>query len=149
MSKILDKSALKGLIKVGNIIIPGSGNLPSYEKSLAIQEVDRMVAYMSSDDRFGLKLLLSVLSFLPNTILGMFIKIVFNHKNHPKLISPFSKMIMLGLKGLVMTTYYTEHDREGVAPILSEIGWSRSSITPVKDKELCDLIQTQDLNSNL
>ena len=53
-AELLSTSQFKGLLKAGDIIIPGDDDLPSFSACGCAAEIDRMLPYMSDSDRRGL-----------------------------------------------------------------------------------------------
>jgi|GEM_PF-4216647 len=150
-TKLLNKKAFQGLVKIGEIIIPGQAGFLSYSESNKAQHVDRMIKHLNEDDKKGIILLLSLLGFIPSFFLKIFIKLIFNYKKYPKIISPLINMIMLGLKGLVMTTYYSafEFENSDEDEIYKKLEWESSTVEAVEDEEMEAFIQSLDHNSRL
>jgi acyl-CoA reductase-like NAD-dependent aldehyde dehydrogenase len=117
----LTAGQLAGLLKVGDLIVPGDGDLPSFSASGCAQHADRMLAHMNASDRDGLTLLLGMFRFLPGTILRAILRLTDRHAAFPQPIAAGLRMIGLGVKGVVMTLYYSGLD-DGSA-ILHGIKW--------------------------
>ena len=50
MSQILSKAAIKGVKRLGDIMIPGNGDLPSYSEYGGIEHVDDLLKYAPPSD---------------------------------------------------------------------------------------------------
>ena len=59
-SNYLSQNQLKGLLKTGNVILPGTTKSPSFSQTGCIHHVDRMAAYLSEDDLGGLRIVLGL-----------------------------------------------------------------------------------------
>lgn len=125
-SKYLSKSALKALNRIGDIMIPANGELPSFSEHGGLEHIDELVSYAPADDIKDLNLLLSILSFMPTFVLVWLIgKLETAHANNGPLGSLF-RMLDFGLRGLVLSCYYTENagtSYKGSKP-LDVIGYS-------------------------
>ena len=51
MSKYLTPTQTKGFLKAGDVVIPGGDGFPSFSKSGLVKDVDRMLDYMTDEDR--------------------------------------------------------------------------------------------------
>ncbi len=112
-SRYLSKREIKGLRKIGDIIIPRNGPFPSFSETGCLQHVDDAVAYLDPIDLKDLKSFLAVASFLP----GFMIKLVLRLLEW----GTFSLLRMgnLGIRGVVYSLYYsnkTATDYKGTKP---------------------------------
>jgi aldehyde dehydrogenase (NAD+) len=117
----LTRTQLAGLRKVGDLMIPGDGDLPSFSASGCAQHADRMIAHMNTGDREGIALLLGAFRFLPNLVLRALLRLTGRHADVPEAIAAPLRMINIGVKGVVMTLYYSGLDEPG--DILRGIKW--------------------------
>jgi acyl-CoA reductase-like NAD-dependent aldehyde dehydrogenase len=121
MPETLSRTQFAGLLKLGDVIIPGDGDLPSFSASGCAVHADRMIAYMNPGDRDGITALLGVARFLPRVALRGLLRLTERHTAFPAPIAAGLRMINIGLKGVVMTLYYSGIDER--AAILPAIGW--------------------------
>jgi len=56
----LSPAQLAGLVKVGDVLVPGEGDLPSLSASNAAAAADRLFAHMAPGDRDAVRILLGV-----------------------------------------------------------------------------------------
>ena len=70
VSKYFSRNQLFGLLKAGDVILPGTDVSPSFSRIGCIDHVDRMAAYLSSDDLFGLRMLLKRRANISHNING-------------------------------------------------------------------------------
>jgi aldehyde dehydrogenase (NAD+) len=125
---------LAGLLKVGDLIVPGDGDLPSFSASGCAQHADRMLAHMNASDRDGLTLLLAVFRFLPGIMLRAILQLTDRHAAFPGPIAAGLRMIGVGVKGVVMGLYYSGLD--GDQTILRAIKWDARVVDrPSEDLE--------------
>ncbi|HIN39375.1 MAG TPA: hypothetical protein EYM84_03795 [Flavobacteriales bacterium] len=130
MSEILSKSAIKGVIRLGDIIIPGDADLPSYSEFGGIEHVDDLLKYAPPSDIGDLNLILAILSFMPKFVLKwVVVKMTKSHRGGNG-VSVIFRQLDLGLKGIILSTYYTEKggaNYQGVRP-LDKIGYKINRI---------------------
>lgn len=107
-SKHLSPTQLKGLAKVGDVLIPGDDDLPSFSRSGAIEHADRMLDYMSESDRSGVMALLWLFRFTPRFKIRWILALTEKQRHMPEPLAGLCRMINLGLKGVVMTLYYSD-----------------------------------------
>ena len=58
-SKYLSTRQVKGILKVGDIIIPGDEELPKFSETDFLIHIDRIMDYMSKDDLNGFRFLMT------------------------------------------------------------------------------------------
>ena len=109
MSKILSKAAVRGIVRLGNILIPGDGDqMPSYEEYGGYEHVDELLEHAPPSDIGDLGLLLSILSVMPKFVLVWLVKKM--SVSHAKGNGPWIllRQLDMGIRGIVLSTYYTE-----------------------------------------
>ncbi len=117
----LTPTQLKGLLKAGDILIPGDGDLPSFSVAGCSGQVGRILPYMTDADRGGLLMLLALFHFLPRFVVHGLLALTERHARFPNAIGAVLRMINIGVKGVVMTLYYS--DVGAGASIYDTIGW--------------------------
>jgi hypothetical protein len=114
MSKVLGPRELAALERIGDLMLPGDPQFPSFSQTGCIAFVDDLLRYMDPKDRDDVKTLLRALSFLPSPLLRAFLKLCQTRW------TPTLRMIELGLKGLTMSLYYSNktapHSKRAQAP---------------------------------
>ncbi len=101
MSQFLGPRELATLERLGDLMLPGDSEFPSFSQTGCIAFVDDLLRYMAPKDRDDIKTLLKILSFLPIPLLRAFLQLCQTRW------TPTLRMIELGLKGLVMSLYYS------------------------------------------
>ena len=129
----LSHTQLAGLLKVGDLMIPGDGELPSFSASGCAQHADRMIAHMNPGDRDGIALLLGVFRFLPGFVLRALLHLTERHAAFPEPIAAGLRMVNIGVKGVVMTLYYSGLDAPGA--ILRGLKWDAKVVERDPDPE--------------
>jgi acyl-CoA reductase-like NAD-dependent aldehyde dehydrogenase len=136
ISKYFSQNQLKGLLRVGDIILPGTDTSPSFSKAGSINHIDRMAKYLSEDDLNGLQMLFGVFKWTPKWVIK-FIMFLCNHnKRFPGFLGAGLRMIEIGVKGAVLSPYYsnlTSSDYQG-KKVYDIIGWNPKIV--VHDDEL-------------
>lgn len=107
-SRLLSETQFKGLLKAGDILIPGDDDLPSFSASACAAQIDRMLPHMTESDRSGFKILLAVFRFLPRFAVRGLLALTEQHRRFPDVIGGLLRMMNIGVKGAVMTLYYSD-----------------------------------------
>lgn len=106
-SKYLNSIALKGLNKVGDVLIPGLEEFPSFSQLGCAVHVDKVVEDLPPDDRGDVGLLFMVFFFVPAFVLkwlfGYFERVA--EKDVPA--GDLMRMVRLGVRGIVFSLYYS------------------------------------------
>lgn len=131
VSRHLNPTQLRGLAKVGDVLIPGDEDLPSFSRSGAIAHVDRMLDYMNASDRDGIKAALWILRFAPRFKIRSILALTEMQRHMPEPLARVCRMLNVGLKGVVMTLYYSDL---GPGPsVLRAIGWDARIVERPED----------------
>ncbi len=120
-SEYLNERQLSGLRKVGNVLVPGDGDLPEFSESNSVREADRVLRHMNPDDRSDFLTLMSVFSFLPAFVISLFLRLTQWKEYFPGALGRVFRMIDLGITGVVYTLYYSDFTED--ERIFQTIGW--------------------------
>lgn len=132
-SRHLSAAQMRGLAKVGDLVVPGDDLLPKFTESGSLQEVDRMLDHMSPFDRDGVKLLLTIFCWLPRFVGSAILWVSEHDRSLPGPLGAACRMINLGIKGVVMSLYYSDL---GPTPrILPAIGYDAKIVTATPGPE--------------
>ncbi|MCK6553169.1 hypothetical protein L6Q96_01080 [Candidatus Binatia bacterium] len=107
-SRWLSAGQLRGLRKVGDIVMPGNDEFPSFSQSGAIAHVDRMLDYVKDSDRDGLRLVFGLFRVLPGPAVRSILALSERHRWLPGPLGAAARQINLGVKGVVFTLYYSD-----------------------------------------
>ena len=107
-SRYLSPRQHAGLLKVGDVLIPGDHEFPSFSRLRCVEQADRMFAYMTESDLAGVKFLLTVFAILPRFLLRGILALTDKQRSFPDPIGAVLRMINIGIKGVVMTLYYSD-----------------------------------------
>lgn len=130
-SKHLSATQMRGLARVGDIVIPGDDVLPPFTRSGALDHVDRMLDRMTKFDRDGFMLLLTIFRFLPRFAIVAFLELVQHDRSFPGFVGAACRMANIGIKGVVMTLYYSDLGPQPL--ILPAIGYDAKIV--VRDRD--------------
>lgn len=135
VSKYFSRNQLIGLIKAGDVILPGTNVSPSFSRIGCIDHVDRMAAYLSSDDLFGLRMLLGLLRYAPKWLIRILMTACSKNDRFPGFIGTALRTIDIGIKGLVMSLYYSNltGDAYRERTVFDIIDWNAKLIMPHTD----------------
>lgn len=107
-SQYFNNRSIKGLNRIGDILIPGNSEYPSFSAYLCTDHIDDLVAYAPKDDIKDLGLVLILFSFLPfSTLKWLVKKMAAAHKKDGALDNLFRQLNM-GIRGIVFSLYYSE-----------------------------------------
>lgn len=107
-STYLSKSAIKGLTRIGDILIPGNDEFPSFSAFMCMDHIDDLVSYAPKDDINDLGMVLGILSIMPQSILKWLVRKMANaHKNQGPL-GTLLRQLNMGIRGIVFSLYYSE-----------------------------------------
>jgi hypothetical protein len=115
VSGILSARQLRALARIGDAMIPGGEGFPRFSDTGCLAHVDPILEVTPAEDVAGLKALLSVLSFFPAGLLLRFLRFVGRERESLGPLAGALRNIDLGLKGLVMSTYYSNRTGPGYA----------------------------------
>ena len=106
-SSYLSKSAIKGLTRIGDILIPGNDEFPSFSTFMCMDHIDDLVAYAPQDDIKDLGKVLGLLSFMPKRVLLWLVKTM--SKSHTKTgpLGIVLRQLNMGIRGLIFSLYYS------------------------------------------
>lgn len=106
----LSNRAVKGLVKVGNVLCPENGEFPKYETVAATNQLDNLVQYAPESDINDLGMVLAIFSFMPMFIIKWIVNLCTNSMTNPSdgVIMATLRQLNMGLRGLVFSTYYSE-----------------------------------------
>ncbi|MBI3542826.1 MAG: hypothetical protein HY075_06075 [Deltaproteobacteria bacterium] len=108
ISKHLSAGQVRGLEKVGDVLLPGFGDLASFSTSHCVRHADRVLDYMTAQDLGDLKMLLTLLGFAPRFCVALLMRLLELSPAVPTPLGSLLRFMRLGLRGLVMTLYYAD-----------------------------------------
>lgn len=118
LSRHLSGLQIAGINKVGDTLLPGADEFPSFSQAGCVRHVDRILDYMPEQDLSDLKLLLLLLGLMPSFLVRALLGWIDHSPASTGPVGPLLRLIRLGLRGLVMTLYY------GDDAILKKIGYA-------------------------
>lgn len=135
ISKYFNPQQLRGLIKAGDVILPGTDVSPSFSHTGCIDHVDRMASYLTSDDLGGLRFLLGMFRYLPKWLIRLLMTACVKNSLAPGFLGSALRTIDLGIRGMAMSLYYsnlTGEEYQG-KKIFDIIGWNTRLVMPHDD----------------
>ena len=135
MNHGFSRLSMRGIKKVGDVILPGSEAFPRFSETDFSSEFSRISHFMNPDDREGFKLLTALLGFTPDFLIRVLFWFLSFHSFFPRPIGALMRQVNIGLKGVVLTMYYSGlDDSQGKGKmILSGLNYSSTINTPVSD----------------
>ena len=104
----LNKLAKRGLTRLGDIMIPGDGEMPSFSEAGGIHQVDDFIEYAPEEDIKMLDVALAGLAFVPTYGLEKFLFVLENATEIPTELGTPLRQLNLAVRGLVFSCYYNE-----------------------------------------
>lgn len=124
-SRYFNQNQIKGLLKTGDIVLPETSRMPSFSQTGCVEHMDRMLAYLSTDDLSGLRMVFGVLRWTPGWLIHLLLLACKHNRWFPGLIGSGLRMLEIGIKGAVLSPYYanlTSQDYAG-PKVFDAIGW--------------------------
>lgn len=106
-SNYISHRALKGLNKLGDIIIPQSHTMPSFSETRSIEYVDEVLEVTNQEDVAALNILLTVIHFMPRFFTQGLLKLSEQCERLPDIIGNPLRMVNIALRGIPMSLYYS------------------------------------------
>lgn len=120
--KKLSTIQYRGLLRVGDVIVPGDGEFPSFTRSGVAAHADRMLDYMTDSDLAGVRFLFTLFTFLPKPLIRGLLWLTDRDRSLPGPLGAACRMIRIGVKGVVTTLYYSDFGDQSPS-ILDRIHW--------------------------
>ena len=117
----LKPAHIKGMLKLGKVIIAKDENFPSFRSVDPEKYINRMVDYMYEDDRGALLILLKIFAVLPAFLVSWKLSFFDMGARWRGMAGAPFRMLNIALKGLILTIYYS--DMTESQSIHKEIGW--------------------------
>lgn len=116
-SRFLGRRQLHGLDRLGDAMVPGEEDLPSFSRSGCAVAIDSVLQYLPPGDRKDLGLLLKILGLMPAFLVGGFVVLVERAGSLPGPLGTLLRFARIGTRGLVMSLYFSH------PPVLDAIGY--------------------------
>jgi len=112
-SNYISEAAVRGLNRIGDILCPGDGVLPSYSATGCVEHVDIALEHAPASDIGDLGLFLAIMSVMPGFVLRWLVgKMAESHgMNGP--LGPTFRQLNFGLRGIIFGTYYSGMNGSG------------------------------------
>jgi hypothetical protein len=107
ISRHLDRRQLRALEVIGDVLVPGDEDLPSFSRLGCVAHVDRLLDFMPDDDLRGLQGVLSAASVLPRFLVAALLRWLEAGLWPPGPWAPPLRVVRLGLRGIVLSLYYS------------------------------------------
>ena len=102
VSRHLGPRQLRALEAIGDVLVPGDEDLPSFSRLGCVAHVDRLLDFMPDDDLRGLQGVLSAASFLPRFLVAGLLHWLEAGLWPPGPWAPPLRVVRLGLRGIVL-----------------------------------------------
>lgn len=110
-SKYLSYAALKGLNKVGDVVLPGepynNDGFPRFSATGCIYHVDEVLTTTAPEDVKALNMLLATLGFLPAVVTQWLLQLSSLEAHAPGLLGTGLRLVGVALRGVPISLYYS------------------------------------------
>lgn len=113
ISRYFTPRELHGLRRAGDLILPGTDASPSFSQTGCIDHIDRMAAYLNTDDLDGLRLVGGLFAWWPRWSIRLLLKLCTRGQRLPGPLGAALRLMEIGVKGAVMSLYYANVSGEG------------------------------------
>ena len=118
---ILTKAHLKGVEKLGRVVMPDNSDFPAFSEIQSEKYLYRMVDYMYSDDRSAILIILKLFSIMPLFKIRWTMWLIEKGAKWKGMPGAPFRMLQIALKGLIFTVYYSDMTENQI--IHSKIGY--------------------------
>lgn len=118
MTHQLTATQARGLLRLGDVVIPGDDLLPPFSRTVAASEADRMLPYLSDADRSSLLLLLDACGRLPRPAVRALVALAAGWRRTPEPAAAALRMAHIGIKGVVHSLYWSDLHRLGIHQVI-------------------------------
>ncbi|HKZ40865.1 MAG TPA: hypothetical protein VJ044_07865 [Candidatus Hodarchaeales archaeon] len=99
-SSYLSDRELKGLVKLGNIMLPRNDPFPSFSDTGCVLHIDDAVRYLDPRDLGDLKLFFRVIALIPSLLVRIIVRWIGGSR------IGLLRLANLGIRGIVFSLYY-------------------------------------------
>ncbi len=108
-SRYLNARQQRGLDRLGDALLPGDEEFPSFSRLGCGEHVDKLLAEMPQRDRGDVLTLLTVCGWLPAPLVRLLVNILESSDKLPTALGAALRFAKMGVRGLVLTLYYSGH----------------------------------------
>lgn len=123
--------------RLGRVLAPGTAELPPYDYINAVVWVPEILAASSQEDEESIRIVAVVLGVLPLFLIRLLLRMLSAWAYKTGAIGALPRLLMIGLKGVVYTSYYAGLDRDdsGQSQVFSGMQVHLQCL-PMKQQEL-------------
>lgn len=103
----------RGLLRLGDAVIPGDADLPAFSASGCAGEIERMLPYMYAGDRASFLALCTAAAALPRVGLRALVAAT-GAAEQAGPLAPTLRLAAIGIKGVIMSLYWSDLGTAGV-----------------------------------
>lgn len=107
MSQELNYFQRSSLNRLGDVICPAFDDYPSFSELDVVHHADMVLCELPESDLKDLKLLLTVLYFMPAPLMVLMMSVLEKLKNMGGSPGTLVRMLLFGLRGLTFALYYS------------------------------------------
>ncbi|MGD9648952.1 MAG: hypothetical protein AB7U73_24790 [Pirellulales bacterium] len=108
-SRYLNARQRQGLDRLGDALLPGDDEFPSFSRLGCGEHVDKLLAEMPERDRGDVLTLLAVTGTLPSPLVRLLVYTLESSDRLPTALGAALRFAKMGVRGLVLTLYYSGH----------------------------------------
>lgn len=107
MSQQLNSLQQSALNRLGDVLCPAYDDYPSFSQLDVVHHADIVLDELPETDLKDLKLLLTVLFFLPSPLMVLMMKLLERLKGMNGPVGTLVRMLLFGLRGISFALYYS------------------------------------------
>ena len=114
-SSLFSVRQLKGLQKLGDVMMPGGQGFPAFSETGCLAYVDTAMGSAHPDDIRDFGMLLLFFYAAPITVIHWVLKLADNADRFPTAVAALLRKLNIGIKGVVVSLYYSGKTGLGVS----------------------------------
>lgn len=107
-STYYNETQLKGLNKLGDVVVPKNGRFPAFSETGCFENIDKVMSPAAPSDIKSFGYLLLVFCYLPSIVISLILSIADKAERMPRLIAPPFRMLNISLRGVIFSLYYSD-----------------------------------------
>ena len=105
-SQYFKPATLKGLARIGDILLPQGDDFPSFSQFGGLEQIDDVICYLPKDDIDLLNIVLSILSVMPESFLRWLVRTMEDSLDKQGTLPTLFRQLNMGLRGIIFSCYY-------------------------------------------
>ena len=113
VSRILGPAEVNAFNRIGDLMLPRNGDLPSFSELGCVEHIDDVIAHAPPEDIKDLAAVLRVLNLCPTFMLKLLLKLITVADRFPAPLAALLRLLDMGLRSVCVTLYYSGKSGSG------------------------------------